>query len=116
MASPEPDTPLAPRTRLSREERRNQILGIAHAHFVRSGFAGARVAEIASEAGVTDAVIYQHFQSKDELFQHALVEPLRKLVASQIATIEQFPIGADPAELRPRAHAYVRAQLTAMAS
>jgi len=36
--------------------------------------------EIAEEAGVSEAMVYQHFASKDEVFRVAVLEPLEELV------------------------------------
>lgn len=76
--------PPAPRRRMSAEARRGQILDAARRVFVRTGFAGARTRDLAAEAGVTEALIYQHFQSKDELLQAAVGEPLADAVAQLI--------------------------------
>ena len=56
-----------PRRRLRAEERREQILGAAMEVFAERGYQEASVAEIAREAGITPAVIYDHFASKAEL-------------------------------------------------
>jgi TetR/AcrR family transcriptional regulator len=68
------------RTRLTKETRRAQILQAARGVFVASGLQGARIAEIAQEAQVNEALIYQHFDSKDELFAAAVVEPLQQII------------------------------------
>lgn len=54
--------------------RRERILEAARGCFSREGYAGARVAEIARQAGVNPAVIYRHFAGKRELFD-ALGQP-----------------------------------------
>jgi AcrR family transcriptional regulator len=50
-------------------ERR--ILDAAHAVFVRRGTAGARMQEIAAEAGVNQALLHYYFRTKDRLAQAA---------------------------------------------
>jgi AcrR family transcriptional regulator len=67
----------ARRPRLSAEERRDQIVASAHRVFARRGLAGARTRDIAEEAGVNEALVYQHFRSKSELFEAVLVSALR---------------------------------------
>ena len=52
-------------------ERR--ILDAAHGVFVRRGTAGARMQEIAAEAGVNQALLHYYFRSKDRL-AHAAFE------------------------------------------
>ncbi len=55
-------------TRLPATERREQILACALEVFARSGFHGASMNDVADAAGVTKPVLYQHFDSKQELF------------------------------------------------
>src|SRR5438552_407184 len=50
-----------------------RILDAAHAVFVRRGTAGARMQEIAAEAGVNQALLHYYFRSKDRL-AHAAFE------------------------------------------
>jgi AcrR family transcriptional regulator len=52
------------RTRLTADERRAQILRAAIKIFAKSNYRVARVTDIASEAGISDALIYKHFASK----------------------------------------------------
>src|SRR3954471_10683573 len=56
------------RTRTLRDGRTEQrILDAAHAVFVRRGTAGARMQEIAKEAGVNQALLHYYFRSKERL-------------------------------------------------
>jgi AcrR family transcriptional regulator len=60
------------RQRLSRAERQQQtraeLLAAAHRVFLRDGFHGASLTEIAEEAGYTFGAVYSNFQNKDDLF------------------------------------------------
>src|SRR5262252_4028742 len=47
--------------------KRERILDAAVHVFAEKGFYGAKVAEIAREAGVADGTIYLYFKSKDDL-------------------------------------------------
>src|SRR6266700_514836 len=49
----------------------HRILDAAHAVFVRRGTAGARMQEIAAEAGVNQALLHYYFRSKDRLARAA---------------------------------------------
>lgn len=60
--------------RLTAAARREQILDVALEIFGRSGYHGASMNEIAEAAGVTKPVLYQHFDSKSELFSALLDE------------------------------------------
>jgi AcrR family transcriptional regulator len=56
-----------------REERRQQILDAALEVFSRTGYHVTNVSDIAAQAGVSQGTIYWYFDSKDELFQAALL-------------------------------------------
>jgi TetR/AcrR family transcriptional regulator len=62
----------APRKRLRAEERRNQLLGIAKKLFSECGFENTTTKAIAAAAGVTEAIIFRHFASKEELYASIL--------------------------------------------
>jgi AcrR family transcriptional regulator len=53
--------------RLSADERRELVLGGAMRVFAQRGYEGASMGKIARAAGITPAVIYDHFGSKAEL-------------------------------------------------
>src|ERR1041385_1611256 len=48
-------------------ETEQRILAAARAVFIRRGTAGARMQEIAAEAGVNQALLHYYFRSKDQL-------------------------------------------------
>jgi AcrR family transcriptional regulator len=62
----------SPRKRLTAEQRRIKILAAATRVFARKGFDGASMSGIAAAAGVTKPVLYDHFESKDSLFETLL--------------------------------------------
>ncbi|WP_345470954.1 TetR family transcriptional regulator [Glutamicibacter ectropisis] len=49
-------------------ERRERILDAAVRRFARRGYEGTRIADIAKDAGMTDAGLIHHFPSKEKLF------------------------------------------------
>jgi AcrR family transcriptional regulator len=59
--------PAKPRRRLPAEERRERILQAAMEVFAQCGYQGASMIEIGRAAGISPAVIYDHFPSKAEL-------------------------------------------------
>jgi AcrR family transcriptional regulator len=77
--------------RMPGPERREQIVGVARDVFVTSGLAGARTKQVADLAGVTEALVYRYFSSKDELFEAAVLEPLEELVKDFAARTHEFP-------------------------
>jgi len=62
-----------PKTRLSSEERKRIIVAAAIQLFSERGFRGTTTRELAAAAGVTEPVLYQHFETKRDLYS-ALIE------------------------------------------
>jgi len=75
-----------PRRRLSAGERRETILGAALDVFARHGYQGASIDEIAQAAGISKALIYEHFPSKKELHISLLETHVGELFARMVAT------------------------------
>ena len=65
--------------RYSAADRREQILEAATQLFARQGFQGTTTKQISEQTGVTEALIFRHFASKDELYW-AVIE--RKIKAA----------------------------------
>ena len=55
-------------TRMAGEERRSQILAVAVSLFSNRGFRGTTTKEIAHAAGVSEAMVFRHFATKEELY------------------------------------------------
>src|SRR5581483_1100858 len=92
MATPEltpgrvPVAPAAPRgRRMTPEARRAQIIAAAREVFLRHGFAGTRVRDIAEQAGITENLVYIRFATKAEIYEAAVTDPLDALVESLVA-------------------------------
>jgi len=66
------------RKKLTAEERRERILTAARQVFTNNGFAGATTRAIARAAGITEAVLYQHFSSKQDIFEQAMLESVNR--------------------------------------
>ncbi len=54
--------------RMAGEERRLQILAVAVRLFSQKGFRGTTTKEIAQAAGVSEAMVFRHFATKEELY------------------------------------------------
>jgi AcrR family transcriptional regulator len=70
--------------RLTADARREQILDVAIDVFGRAGYYGASMNDIADAAGVTKPVVYQHFDSKSDLYR-ALLEAVGDRLLASIA-------------------------------
>jgi AcrR family transcriptional regulator len=66
-------------TRLPAAARREQLLNVALEVFARQGFHGTAMNDVAEAAGVTKPVLYQHFQSKRQLYLALLDEVGQRL-------------------------------------
>jgi AcrR family transcriptional regulator len=84
-----------------------RILSSAQTHFARFGYEGARVDEIAREAGINKATLYYQVGDKAALY-HAVLDPLLDLVVGDV----ERKVGREPtAESRLRAYVATLAQL-----
>jgi AcrR family transcriptional regulator len=68
------------RKRMTAEKRRAQIVACAREVFVERGVNGTRSRDIAERAGITEAYMYRHFHSKEELFELAIGAPFDALI------------------------------------
>jgi AcrR family transcriptional regulator len=63
------DSSFAPGTaRMAGEERRLQIARVAVSLFSNKGFQGTTTREIAQAAGISEAMVFRHFATKEELY------------------------------------------------
>jgi TetR/AcrR family transcriptional regulator len=58
--------------RLPASDRRRQLVETALDFFSRKGFGGTTTKEIATAAGVTEAIIFRHFPTKQDLYNAVL--------------------------------------------
>jgi AcrR family transcriptional regulator len=56
------------RSRLSRDDRMEQTLGVAHLLFAEHGYAAVTMDEIATAVGVTKPLLYNYFGNKERLY------------------------------------------------
>lgn len=59
-------------TRLDSDERRKAIVAAAVPLFARKGFAGITTRELADAAGISEALLFRHFPSKQLLYREIL--------------------------------------------
>jgi AcrR family transcriptional regulator len=87
-AAPAVDAP-PKRRRLTAEARKSSILEAARRAFTETGdMNGTTIKVIAGHSGISEGVIYRHFESKDQLFFEAVVEPLKEAVDELVAATE----------------------------
>ncbi len=79
--------------RMAGEQRRSQIVRVAMRLFSRRGFRGTTTKEIARAAGVSEAMVFRHFATKEELYSAIIddkacagdAEDPRQIVADALA-------------------------------
>lgn len=81
------------RSRLSAEQRKAAVLDCACGIFSSGSYRGTTTAEIARKAGVTEPILYRHFESKRDLYLAVLEESWRRLrdVWDEIVEAEEDP-------------------------
>jgi AcrR family transcriptional regulator len=94
-----PRTQKPRRRRLSAEERRRVILDAALDVFARRGYHAASIDEIAHAAGISKALIYEHFPSKRDLH----VSLLEMHVHEIFGRLADSAATSEPGEVRLRA-------------
>src|SRR4051812_5429349 len=89
------------RRRLKPEQRRALIVAAAAEEFGRRGHRDARMDDIAAAAGITKAVLYDHFESKGALHAEVVNRASDHLVTTVVAAVgtceggprERFRVG-----------------------
>jgi AcrR family transcriptional regulator len=86
----DPDDDESARGRLSRAQRRESILVAARALFLEAGLSGARSKDLADRAQITEGFLYQHFSSKEEIYELAVEVPTEQALIELAADIERI--------------------------
>ena len=92
-AQPEPVAPRsrrAPRSKRSLRTR-ERIIAAATEVFARSGFHGARVADIAEQAGIAYGLVYHYFDNKDDILGAIFSERWSQYVA-YLTEVGKMPV------------------------
>lgn len=90
----DPASPVAMK-RLPAAKRREQLLDCALKLFARVGYARATTSQLAELAGVTEPIIYRHFENKKHLFVALIERTARQTLEHWNERLEG---AADPAE------------------
>ena len=87
-------SPSPTRRRLTAEERRAGILDAALAVFSARGYHASSIDDIAREAGISKALIYEHFDSKQRLYGDLLEQNAHELFERLAASLAGVESGA----------------------
>ncbi|MDC0939598.1 helix-turn-helix domain containing protein, partial [Pseudomonadales bacterium] len=81
------------RTRLSPEDRRNQLLDSARDLIQRQGISGFTMEALAAEAGVSNPLVYKYFDTRLKMLQELWVREYARYTSNvyeQISKAESF--------------------------
>jgi AcrR family transcriptional regulator len=93
MAAGKPTAvPAGAKRRMRGPERRAQLLAVARRVFGKGGFHGVSMDDVAKEAGVTKPILYDHFNSKEELYI-ALLDADASSLEERVRSALQAPTG-----------------------
>jgi AcrR family transcriptional regulator len=81
--------------RMAAEDRRQQILRIAVNLFAQRGFRGTTTKEIAHAAGISEAIIFRHFATKQELYSAILDDCMGTRSAHPCEAIDEAVLSND---------------------
>lgn len=79
------------RTRLTAEERREAIIFAVLPVFAEKGFAATTTKDLAKAAGVSEALLYKHFPSKESLYEH-----IQQQICTTDSSIHDFVHDLEP--------------------
>src|SRR3954454_24381757 len=68
---------------MARPSRQHETRAAATSCFARLGYDGTRVRHIADEAGVSEAALYRHWESKEELAASVFADGMRAYAAAR---------------------------------
>jgi AcrR family transcriptional regulator len=90
--------------RLPAQARREQILDVAVQVFARNGFHSTSMNDVADAAGVTKPVLYQHFDSKQDLYMALLEEVGNRMITSITKAAADVASGREQTEVGFRSY------------
>lgn len=88
--------------RMPRPEREQRMLDAAEEVFSAHSFVSAPMEEIARRSGITKAMLYQYFGSKEGLYEATIERGRTRLFDDIVASLEDVPAG------RPQLEAFIR--------
>jgi TetR/AcrR family transcriptional repressor of mexJK operon len=74
------------------DRKREAILKGGKSVFLKHGFGGASMDEVAAAAGVSKMTVYRHFGSKEDLFAGVITELCQRIVTEEIDDIFALPM------------------------
>lgn len=101
----------SPRRRLSSAQRRAEILTAARELYADGTYADISVADIASAAGVSEALVYHYFGNKAGVYTEVVMSVTDELVANQVSAARSMSASTP---VQDRIRTYIHAHLDAI--
>jgi len=79
-----------PRRRLAAQDRKDSIARAALPLFARKGLDGVTTRELAAACGVSEALLFRHFPTKEAMF-HEILHQYRDLVTTESEQLDRLP-------------------------
>ena len=83
------------RHRLSSPERKAAIVKKAFELFSQSGFRGTTTRELAAAVGVSEPVLYQHFETKRDLYTAIIDEMISSVTTDEMHRLEEIGLAGE---------------------
>jgi AcrR family transcriptional regulator len=84
-----------PRRRRAGGEVRRLLISTAQTMFVEKGYANTTTRLLAEEAGVSEALLFRHFKTKDNLFRQSIAEPFAEVLSNYVQQYDPRRPAAD---------------------
>jgi AcrR family transcriptional regulator len=99
-----------PRLRRTSQEIRGLLHAAASSYFAQNGYAGTSTRAIATEAGVSETLLFRHFGNKSGLFEATTLERFRASIDEFVARWDKrrVPAGGEEAHARVFMHSLIR--------
>jgi len=85
-----------------RKNRKDELIAATVRLVANGGTGAATIRAIAHEAGVTDAAVYRHYRSKEDLYRRAYARIAEQMIR------EKEQLVSSPAPIRQRLHEWIR--------
>jgi len=83
---------------MQHKDRRQDILAAAMQLFARKGFRGTTTKDLAASAEINEAIIFRHFNTKEELYRAILEEKMKQRDPEKVAALMQLARSGDDLE------------------
>ena len=84
-----------PRFQRRKEDRPQEITAAAFEVFAEKGYARARVAEVATRAGVSKGLLYLYFETKQALFKAVIRSVVIRRIDALLAAVENTELSSE---------------------